>query len=57
MFPYIGGKSIIGSWIFKHMPKKRWKVYAEVFGGAGWLYIKNPIKADKIVYNDYNPFL
>ena len=57
MYPFIGGKSRIGKWIYSQMPKRRWRCYTEVFGGAGWLFLKNPIIADKFIYNDYNPFL
>lgn len=56
-FPYIGGKSRIGKWIFQQMPEKKWDLFAEVFGGAMWLYIKNPISAKNVIYNDYSPFL
>lgn len=56
-FPYIGGKSRIGAWIFENMPKRKWGTYVEVFGGAMWVYLKRPIIADKVVYNDFNPFL
>ena len=57
MHPYIGGKSIISKWIFENMPKKKWKRYAEIFGGAMWTYIKRDIRANEVIYNDYNPFL
>jgi DNA adenine methylase len=39
------------------MPSVKWKRYTEVFGGAMWVYIKRDITADKIIYNDFNPFL
>lgn len=39
------------------MPKIRWKRYAEVFGGAMWMYLKRDIKADEVIYNDYNMFM
>lgn len=57
MYPYIGGKSNISKWIFKNIPQVKWDLYAEVFGGAMWLYLKRPIQAKKVIYNDYNPFL
>lgn len=56
-FPFIGGKSRIGAWIFENMPQKKWDTYAEVFGGAMWVYMKRPIVADNVIYNDFNPFL
>jgi len=56
-FPYVGGKSRIGKWIYSQMPQKKWNIYAEIFGGAAWLWLKNPIVAKQVIYNDYNPFL
>lgn len=58
MFPYVGGKSKIGKWIFDQMPKDhKWNRYTEVFGGAFWVYLKRDIKAKEYHYNDFNPFL
>ena len=52
MFSYIGGKSKIGKWIYENLPKIQWKRYTEVFGGAMWVYINQPIKAEEVYYND-----
>jgi len=57
VYPYIGGKNKIGKWIREQMPSKNWHLYAEIFGGAFWTYLKGNIKADSVIYNDYNPFL
>lgn len=56
-FAYMGGKSKIGKWIFEQMPEKRWNRYIEVFGGAFWVWLMNPIQTKEVIYNDYNPFL
>ena len=53
MFSYIGGKYRQAKWISKEFPKPI-KRYAEVFGGAMWVYINGNILADEVYYNDYN---
>ena len=57
MFSYIGGKSRIGKWIYENIPNFQYKRYTEVFGGAMWLYINQPIKAKEVCYNDLYPHL
>ncbi len=52
MFSYIGGKSRIGKWIYNYIPKIQWERYTEIFGGAMWVYINQPIKSKEIYYND-----
>ena len=56
MISYIGGKYRIGKWIGKFIPEDI-EEYAEVFGGAFWVYLRNDIKANKVFYNDFNKFM
>lgn len=56
MISYVGGKFRQAKWINSFIPKNI-DTYIEVFGGAMWVYIKGDINADKIIYNDYNPFM
>lgn len=56
MIAYIGGKYRMAKWIGSFMPKKA-KLYAEVFGGAYWNYIKGDFDCDKAYYNDVNRFM
>ena len=57
MYNYIGGKHKTGKWIYNNFPLKKWSNYTEVFGGAMWVYLQNDISADRIYFNDINPFL
>jgi len=56
MFPYVGGKYRQSKWISSFFPKKIEK-YAEVFGGAMWVYINSNIDPIEVYYNDFNPFM
>ena len=55
MISYIGGKNRMAKWISEYIPKS--ETYAEVFGGAFWVYIKGQIESQKIIYNDKNRFM
>jgi DNA adenine methylase len=52
MISYIGGKYRMAKWINEYIPKST--IYAEVFGGAFWVYLRGNIKAPVIIYNDKN---
>ena len=56
MISYIGGKYRQAKWIAGFYPQYVEK-YAEVFGGAMWVYINSNLNADEVYYNDYNPFM
>ena len=57
MFPYIGGKSHHAKWIVELFPDD-FETFVDVFGGAGWLTVKNTKAIGKrTVYNDFNPLL
>ncbi len=53
---YIGGKYRQAKWIEEFIPKEM-KTYAEVFGGAFWVYLKSTFKAESVHYNDFNRFM
>ena len=56
MIAYIGGKYRMAKWISSFMPRSM-KVYAEVFGGAFWNYVKGDFICDEAHYNDVNRFM
>lgn len=60
MISWIGGKSLISSWIIPFIPKDI-KTYVEPFSGAYWVYLKmDPSlypNLKNIVYNDFNDYL
>ena len=53
MFSYIGGKYRQAKWISKFIPDDI-ETYAEVFGGAMWVYVNGKVNADDVHYNDFN---
>lgn len=56
MIAYIGGKYRQAKWIDTFLPREM-KVYAEVFGGAFWVYLKSTFEAEEVHYNDFNRFM
>lgn len=56
MIAYIGGKYRMAKWIESFMPAEN-KIYAEVFGGAYWNYIKGSFECEEAHYNDVNRFM
>jgi len=56
MISYIGGKYRQAKWIASYYPPIM-KKYVEVFGGAMWVYINSNLSAEKVYYNDFNPFM
>ena len=61
MIAYVGGKKFQARWIRSFIPAV--KTYAEIFGGAMWVYIANDslkngsISCNKAIYNDYNKYM
>ena len=61
MFAYSGGKHKQARWIRSFIPAT--KTYAEIFGGAMWVYVANDsptngsIVCDKAIYNDFNKYM
>lgn len=53
MFSYVGGKYRQAKWITSQMSPVI-KNYAEVFGGAMWVYINGDVYPNEVCYNDYN---
>ena len=53
MFSYVGGKYRQAKWITSQINPIT-KSYAEVFGGAMWVYINGNISPTEVCYNDYN---
>lgn len=49
VFPYPGGKALLGSWIIEHFPQH--KCYVEVFGGSAAVLVQKD-KSHTEVYND-----
>lgn len=56
MISYVGGKYRQAKWISQFLPNKI-DTYAEVFGGAMWVYLRSNFFAEKVYYNDVNPFM
>ncbi len=57
MIPYIGGKSVLSSWIISQFPKNYIDLtYCEVFGGGGWVLFKKE-ESRLEIYNDLNSHL
>jgi DNA adenine methylase len=60
MIAYIGGKFRMAEWISSYIPKDI-ETYAEIFGGAFWVYLKSDIytypNLKNVVYNDFNRFM
>lgn len=53
---YIGGKYRQAKWINEFIPQDMER-YAEVFGGAFWVYLKSTFTAKEVWYNDFNRFM
>ena len=57
MISYIGGKYRMAKWIYEYIPKDI-ELYAEIFGGAFWTYLRSDIYKIKTLkevhYNDFN---
>jgi len=53
MISYIGGKYRQSKWISSFIPENV-NTYAEIFGGAFWVFLKSSFNADKVIYNDFN---
>ena len=57
MISYIGGKYRMAKWIEEYIPKNI-SLYAEIFGGAFWTYLKSDIYKinglKEVHYNDFN---
>ena len=58
MLPYIGGKYLQAKWMNEYIPDG-FDYYAEVFGGAFWMYLRTDIykNVKKAYYNDINVFM
>lgn len=56
MFPYMGGKAHHIKHLDKLFPTTT-DVFVDVFGGAGWVSVKNSVTAQRRVYNDLNSHL
>lgn len=56
MFPYIGGKAHHIKHLDKLFPSNT-RTFVDVFGGAGWVSVKNSCQAQHRIYNDLNPYL
>ena len=56
MFPYMGGKAHHIKHLSKLFPDTT-TTFVDVFGGAGWVSVKNSVPAQRRVYNDLNPHL
>ena len=58
MVSYIGGKSLIGTWIREYIPRDI-ETYVESFSGMFWVFFKMDISnysnLKQVVYNDFNP--
>ena len=52
---YIGGKKLQSKWICSYIPQIG--TYAEIFGGAMWVYIAGHINCEKAIYNDFNKYM
>lgn len=56
MFPYMGGKAHHIKHLEKLFPSTT-DTFVDVFGGAGWVSVKNNTQANHRIYNDLNPYL
>lgn len=56
MFPYMGGKAHHIRHLSTLFPGST-QTFVDVFGGAGWVSVKNTVSAQQRVYNDLNPHL
>ena len=58
MIQYIGGKYHQAKWMSGLAPRK-FKSYAECFGGAMWFYVKSNITngCEVCYYNDFDPYM
>jgi DNA adenine methylase len=56
MFPYMGGKAHHIKHLDQLFPAAT-ETFVDVFGGAGWVSVKNSMRAQRRVYNDLNPHL
>jgi DNA adenine methylase len=56
MFPYMGGKAFHIKHLGKLFPTST-DSFVDVFGGAGWVSVKNMTRANRRIYNDLNPHL
>jgi len=57
MISYIGGKYRMAKWIGEYIPEDI-ELYAEIFGGAFWTYLRSDIvdkpNLKEVYYNDFN---
>jgi DNA adenine methylase len=56
MFPYMGGKAHHIKHLGNLFPTNT-NTFVDVFGGAGWVSVKNNTQAKHRIYNDLNPHL
>ena len=56
MFPYMGGKAHHIKHLDLLFPSTT-ETFVDVFGGAGWVSVKNNTQAQRRIYNDLNPHL
>jgi DNA adenine methylase len=56
MFPYMGGKAHHIKHLDLLFPATT-ETFVDVFGGAGWVSVKNSTQAKRRIYNDLNPYL
>lgn len=56
MFPYMGGKAHHIKHLDLLFPSTT-QTIVDVFGGAGWVSVKNNTQAQRRIYNDLNPHL
>lgn len=56
MFPYIGGKAHHTKHLDLLFPATT-ETFVDVFGGAGWVSVKNSTQSQRRIYNDLNPHL
>lgn len=59
MIQYIGGKYQQSPWMYQLAPRKGYKYYGEVFGGAMWFYTRTAVadRCEKVYYNDFDPYM